>query len=130
MNGKKRERIRKIVASLTGAYFIWMAHMLLTPRPPVPKIGFAIDFLHVGAFGVLGLGVGLARKNWTPGRWRVLLLVWAVASECLQILTGRCFELIDIFQNVVGILLGLEAGRLLRLWTRKTSGDGTEKRAA
>ncbi len=97
--------------------------MLLTPRPPVPKVGWGINFLHLGAFGVLGLGVGLARRNWTPGRWRVFLLLWAVGSECLQILTGRYFELIDIFQNVVGVLLGLEAGRLLRLWTRK-SNDG------
>lgn len=108
--------------------------MLLTPKPEVPPIGFAIDFLHLGAFGVLGLGVGLARRNWSTGRWRALLLLWAVASECLQILTGRCFELIDILQNIVGILLGLEAGRLLRLWTRKTNVDETaekgENRAA
>ena len=123
MNAELRERIRIIVAFLTGAYFIWMAYMLLTPKPEVPPLGFAIDFLHLGAFGVLGLGVGLARKNWSVGRWRVLLLFWAVGSECLQILTGRCFELIDIFQNVVGILLGLEAGRLVRLRTRKTKGD-------
>ncbi|MBR4834879.1 MAG: hypothetical protein IKU86_11195 [Thermoguttaceae bacterium] len=128
MDGKIRERIRKIVSYSTGAYFIWMAYMLLTPRPSVPKVGFAVDFLHLGAFGVLGLGVGLARKNWTSGRWRVLLLAWAVGSECLQIFTGRYFELIDIFQNVVGILLGLEAGRLLRLWTRKTRvGEETDK---
>lgn len=134
MSGKSRERIRKFVAFLTGAYFIWMAYMLLTPRPEVPRLGFALDFLHLGAFGVLGLGVGLARRNWSTGRWRVLLLLWAVGSECLQILTGRCFELGDIFQNVVGVLLGLEAGRLLRLWTRKKNADETaendKKRAA
>ncbi|MBR4104455.1 MAG: hypothetical protein IKK39_10400, partial [Thermoguttaceae bacterium] len=94
-----------------------------TPKPEVPPLGFAIDFLHLGAFGVLGLGVGLARRNWTTGRWRALLLLWAVGSECLQILTGRYFELIDIFQNVVGILLGLEAGRLIRLGTRKANDD-------
>ncbi len=129
MNGKSRERIRIIVAYLTGAYFIWMAYMLLTPRPEVPRVGFALDFLHLGAFGVLGIGVGLARKNWSTGRWRVLLLLWAVGSECLQILTGRYFELIDIAQNVVGILLGLEAGRLLRVWTRKTSENKTKTSA-
>lgn len=123
MNANLRSRIRLIVAYLNGAYFIWMAYMLLTPKPEVPPLGFAIDFLHLGAFGVLGLGVGLARRNWTTGRWRALLLLWAVGSECLQILTGRYFELIDIFQNVVGILLGLEAGRLIRLGTRKTNGD-------
>jgi glycopeptide antibiotics resistance protein len=140
MNGKSRERIRIIVAYLTGAYFIWMAYMLLTPRPSFPKVGWGIDLRHIGAFGVLGLGVGLARRNWTCGRWRVLLLLWAVGSECLQELgrrylnTGRCFEWIDIFQNVVGVLLGLEAGRLLRLWTRKKNADETtendKKRAA
>lgn len=134
MNGKSRERIRIIVAYLTGAYFIWMAYMLLTPRPSFPKVGWGIDLRHIGAFGVLGLGVGLARRNWSTGRWRVLLLLWAVGSECLQILTGRCFELGDIFQNVVGVLLGLEAGRLLRLWTRKKNADETtendKKRAA
>lgn len=123
MNANLRSRIRLIVAYLNGAYFIWMAYMLLTPKPEVPPLGFAIDFLHLGAFGVLGLGVGLARRNWTTGRWRALLLLWAVGSECLQILTGRYFELIDIFQNVVGILLGLEAGRLIRLGTRKTNDD-------
>lgn len=123
MNVQLRERIRKIVAVLAGAYFVWMAYMLLTPAPEIPPIGFAIDFLHLGAFGVLGLGVGLARRNWTPWRWRVLLLLWAVGSECLQEYTGRCFQLVDIFQNVVGILLGLEAGRLLRLWTRKSTVD-------
>lgn len=131
MSGKSRERIRKFVAFLTGAYFIWMAYMLLTPRPEVPRVGFALDFLHLGAFGVLGLGVGMARRNWSTGRWRVLLLLWAVGSEGLQELgellfnTGRCFELIDIFQNVAGVLLGLEAGRLLRLWTRKKNADET-----
>ncbi|MBR2005991.1 MAG: hypothetical protein IJ991_17650 [Thermoguttaceae bacterium] len=123
MNANLRSRIRLIVAYLNGAYFIWMAYMLLTPKPEVPPLGFAIDFLHLGAFGVLGLGVGLARRNWTTGRWRALLLLWAVGSECLQILTGRYFELIDIFQNVVGILLGLEAGRLIRLGTRKANDD-------
>lgn len=128
MNAEKRNRIRVIVAYLTAAYFIWMAYMLLTPRPEVPPIGFAVDFLHLGAFGVLGLGVGLARRRWTPAFWRVLLLLWAVNSECLQILTGRCFEYQDIGQNAVGVLLGLEAGRLVRRWTRKASGDeGTEK---
>ncbi|MBQ5790583.1 MAG: hypothetical protein IIW01_09865 [Thermoguttaceae bacterium] len=126
MNEKKRERIRISVAYLTGVYFIWMAYMLLTPRPEVPPLGFALDFLHLGAFGVLGIGVGLARKNWSTGRWRVLLLLWAVGSECLQILTGRYFELIDIAQNVVGILLGLEAGRLVRRRTRKKSENETK----
>lgn len=134
MNANKRKRIRIIVAYLNGAYFIWMAYMLLTPKPEVPPLGFAIDFLHLGAFGVLGLGVGLARRNWTTGRWRALLLLWAVGSECLQILTGRYFELIDIFQNVVGILLGLEAGRLIRLWTRKSNvelkNDANEAKSA
>lgn len=129
MNEKKRERIRISVAYLTGVYFIWMAYMLLTPRPEMPPLGFALDFLHLGAFGVLGIGVGVARKNWSTGRWRVLLLLWAVGSECLQILTGRYFELIDIAQNVVGILLGLEAGRLLRVWTRKTSENKTKTSA-
>lgn len=126
MNEKKRERIRISVAYLTGVYFIWMAYMLLTPRPEVPPLGFALDFLHLGAFGVLGIGVGWARKNWSTGRWRVLLLLWAVGSECLQILTGRYFELIDIAQNVVGILLGLEAGRLVRRRTRKKSENETK----
>lgn len=126
MNEKKRERIRISVAYLTGVYFIWMAYMLLTPRPEVPPLGFALDFLHLGAFGVLGIGVGLARKNWSTGRWRVLLLLWAVGSECLQILTGRYFELIDIAQNVVGILLGLEAGRLVRRRTRKKNENETK----
>lgn len=134
MNDKTRERIRFFVAWATGAYFVWMAYMLLTPRPPVPKIGFVIDFLHLAAFGVLGLGVGLSRRKWSSGRWRVLLLLWAVGSESLQILTGRYFELIDIFQNIVGILLGLEAGRLLRFWTRKTddapTSDQGENRVA
>lgn len=134
MNANKRKRIRIIVAYLNGAYFIWMAYMLLTPKPEVPPLGFAIDFLHLGAFGVLGLGVGLARRNWTTGRWRALLLLWTVGSECLQILTGRYFELIDIFQNVVGILLGLEAGRLIRLWTRKSNvelkNDANEAKSA
>ena len=125
MGVKISERARKIVAFLTGAYFIWMAYMLLTPRAEVPRLGFAINFLHLGAFGVLGLGVGAARRNWTVWRWRVLLLLWAVGSECLQDLgrrylnTGRCFELIDIFQNVVGVLLGLEAGRFFWSWTQK-----------
>lgn len=134
MDAKKRERIRIIVAYLTGAYFIWMAYMLLTPYPPVPKIGWGISILHLGAFGVLGIGVGTARRRWTSRRWRVLLLLWAVGSECLQILTGRYFELIDIFQNVVGILLGLEAGRFLAVWALKTRADVTaeknENRAA
>lgn len=123
MNDKTRERIRVGVAWATSVYFIWMAYMLLTPRPTVPKMGFVIDYLHIGAFSVLGLGVGLARRKYSSGRWRVALLLWAVGSECLQILTGRCFESIDIFQNVVGILLGLEAGRLLRIWTRKSNAE-------
>lgn len=131
MNGDVRERIRRVIAYLTGAYFIWMAYMLLTPQPSFPKVGWGIDLRHIGAFGVLGIGVGLARRNWTARRWRVLLLFWAVGSECLQELggrylnTGRCFEWVDIFQNVLGVLLGFEAGRLLRFLTRKSNGVST-----
>lgn len=123
-----RERIRIIVACFSGAYFIWMAYMLLTPQPPVPEIGSAIDFLHLGAFGALGVGVGLSRRKWSTKTWRFALLGWAVGSECLQFFTGRCFEFIDIFQNVVGILLGLEVGRLIREATRKKSGDDAAKK--
>ncbi|MBQ7813639.1 MAG: hypothetical protein IJ387_03990 [Thermoguttaceae bacterium] len=135
MNANTRERIRKFVAYLTGAYFIWMAYMLLTPQPSFPKVGWGIDLRHIGAFAVLGFGVGVARRNWTTGRWRVLLLLWAVGSECLQELgrrflnTGRCFESIDVFQNVVGILLGLEIGRLFGAWTQKWNDSETVEKS-
>ena len=108
MNGKLRVRIRIVIAYLTGAYFIWMAYMLLTPRPSVPKIGWGIDLRHIIAFGALGAGVGMARRGWTARRWFVLLLLWATGSEVLQELggrylqTGRCFEWVDIFRKALG----------------------------
>lgn len=123
MNAELKERIRVIVAYFTGAYFWWMAYMLLTPRPNVRKITFGFDLvlmlLHFGAFFVLAFGVGLSRRKWSTGRWRVALLVWAVVSECLQILTGRFFEFRDIFQNAFGVFVGLEAARWGCAWARR-----------
>ena len=122
-NDKLRNRIRVLVAWATSVYFVWMAYMLLTPRPDVRKVTFGFDLLlmtlHLGAFGILALGVGFSRRQWSTGRWRVALLVWAVASEFLQILSGRYFEFRDIFQNVLGVLIGLETARLIRRSARR-----------
>lgn len=123
MNAELKERIRLIVAYFTGAYFWWMAYMLLTPRPNVRKISFGFDLvlmlLHFGAFFILAFGVGLSRRKWSARRWRAALLLWAVASEFLQILTGRFFEFRDIFQNALGVFVGLEAARWSCVWARR-----------
>jgi len=108
MNVEKYEKFRKVFVWIARLYFVYMAYMLLHPRPPVPRpLVYIPNLLHLGAFGVLGGLVALARLRWSSLRWYPWLLVWGIAAESLQPYTGRYFDWIDMGQNVVGVTLGL-----------------------
>jgi len=84
-----------------------MAYMLWYPHPPIPRpLEYVFNALHLGAFGVLGGLVALARRRLSSLRWFAWLLIWGVVAESVQPYTGRYFERIDMGQNVVGVTLG------------------------
>lgn len=117
MTPDKYERFRKRIVLLAWAYFIFMAFMLLHPRPPMPRLPFQlmIKTTHLCAFGVFACLIGLARSRWSLGVWTALAILWSAGSECLQIFTGRYFEWFDIVQNLCGCALGLT----LSTWARR-----------
>ncbi|MDO5310263.1 MAG: NUDIX domain-containing protein [Planctomycetia bacterium] len=130
MSERRDKILRLILIILTWVYFFYMAYMLLTPHPGTPKAFTPLSsVLHLGAFGTLGLLTELSRRVWRVQRWYLLLLVWSVLSEVLQIFTGRCFEWGDIVQNIVGTSLGCGVAiwikrALARFLTRSVSHVG------
>ncbi len=99
-------RIRKPLTLITRVYFLYMVYALLWPRPYVPhEVKFSLT--HFCAFGVLAGMVFLVRARWSRLVWFALLLLWGVSSEFLQRYTGRCFEWLDMAQNVAGTTTGI-----------------------
>lgn len=100
MTPKVYERVRKPLVAVSWIYFVYMAYMLLHPIPPVPPpVRYVFSFVHFLAFAALGGLVGMARLRMPYLAWLVPLLIWGVASEVLQPLTGRFFEYRDIFRT-------------------------------
>ena len=127
MNATKYESFRKVVVWIARLYFLYMAYMLLHPRPPVPRpLVYIPDILHIGAFGILGGLVALARNRWSSLRWYPLLLIWGVVAEATQPYTGRYFEWMDMAQNVVGVTLGLWITTRLRAKFVKDANEAAE----
>ena len=115
MTPKVYERVRKPLVAVSWSYVVYMAYMLLHPIPPVPPpVRYVFSFVHFLAFAALGGLVGMARLRMPYLAWLVPLLIWGVASEVLQPLTGRFFEYRDIFQNELGVTVGLAAAYYLR----------------
>lgn len=111
----KYERFRRVCVYGGLLYFVFMAYMLLHPKPPTkivpPQLFNVVHFL---AFAALGGIVGLARKRTSSYYWFGILFLWCSGSEYLQILTGRKFEIIDIVQNTLGVGTGLLVAAPLR----------------
>ena len=109
-------------------YFLFTLYALLSPRPfgdfeiPIP----AFSIIHAASFAVLGFLFELARGTFSRRIAWFSLLLYGPLTEVLQPLTGRYFEWIDIFEDVVGVTLGVIAARLLlfcfaRRRTKETS---------
>lgn len=115
---RQYERLRRFAIVVAWLYFLFMAFMLLQPKPPtefIPDEAFSI--LHFLAFFALGVFVGMARANWSYWLWFALICVWSVGTEVVQPYVGRCYELQDVVQDVVGAAAGLGAARLVkRYW--------------
>ena len=102
------EGIRRFFVVVGWLYFIFMAFMLLHPRPPVDYVPqYMFSVAHFLAFAALGALVGFARRKTTSYYWFGILFVWCSGSEYLQRYTGRFFEMRDIIQNTLGVGFGL-----------------------
>ena len=110
---------------------VWIALILLgslLPRVPpadaVARFPGAAYAAHAVAYAVLCC---LAAWALRLGDWRRLLAaalgasLLGLALECIQPLTGRAFDLVDLAANAAGVAVGL-AGTLLvrRLLTRRS----------
>jgi len=108
------------VRVMTIIYFALMDIMLLSPNPWA-LFGFhrlyrqlegVFSILHVLIFMALAVGVEIGRVRFPRIIWLVLLLCFGPATEVLQHFTGRAFELVDVLEDTVGVLLGFLFGFL------------------
>ncbi len=105
---RQYERLRTPAIVVAWLYFLFMAFMLLQPKPPtefIPDESFSI--IHFLAFLALGLLVGAAQTKWSRFVWLALMFAWGAGSEIIQPYVGRFYEFQDIVQNVIGAALGL-----------------------
>ncbi|MCR5359640.1 MAG: VanZ family protein [Thermoguttaceae bacterium] len=122
----KHPRFLLFCRAAAWAYFLFTLYALLSPRPfgdfeiPIP----AFSVIHAAAFAVLGFLFELARGTFSRRIAWFSLLLYGPLTEVLQPLTGRYFEWIDIFEDTVGVALGVIAARLLILCfaRRRTKG--------
>jgi hypothetical protein len=107
--------MRILVCLACCAYWLFLTALLLDPNP-APLVGLdEVPLFPWGDFGIhliafAGLGFLTNATRW-PKRpcWSLtgLLAVYAVATELTQLLIpGRCAELLDVFENILGIAAG------------------------
>jgi VanZ family protein len=96
---------------------------VLLPGSQVPDVGITgIDKLaHITLFGIWITAVRYDFQNEFNWLWALAVgLGFSVLTEVLQILVeGRTFDLTDIVADMVGLVLGLFAGKLVIKWLNR-----------
>jgi len=120
----KTTKIKKVLRFGIIIYFCFLNYMLLAPQPWlwfdfIPGQIKTFSLLHMTIYGFLTFGVELLRQRHSCLFWYVFFVLWGILSEFLQPLTGRCFEIIDIIQNTIGVTAGVGLGYLAKLWYRR-----------
>lgn len=109
--------ISRIVAVV---YFVFTLYALFSPIPfKEHNLIYRFSFIHAAAFFVLGLLFELARDRIPFVPVFLFLLAYGPLSEVIQPLTGRCFEWIDIIEDLTGVLVGVPAGHYLKILLAK-----------
>ena len=118
-NPRSKSLFLTICRIAAAAYFIFTLYSLFSPNPfeGIPIYRFSL--IHAAAFFVLGLLFELARDRIPFIPVFLFLLAYGPLSEVIQPLTGRYFEWIDVFEDIIGILLGVPAGHYLKVLLAK-----------
>ena len=96
-------------------YFCFTLYALFSPHPKLERIGIPnFSLIHTAAFAVLGGLVEIGRVKFSRRITWTLLLLYGPVTEILQPLTGRCFEVSDILEDLLGVLLGIGTAFLLK----------------
>ena len=117
----------KIIRLSTILYVIVLTLLLELPiavqegSVVVPLVNHA----HLITFTLLGFLVELGRCKKSMLFWVSMLLVYAVGTDCLQWLLHpicqRCFDWVDIVNNIVGVFLGTFVGYFCRPLVKRPS---------
>ncbi len=123
--------------ALTGLYVEFLTLLLWLSNPKVLLFGLepsddASGYAHLITFTLLGFMVELGRRRKSVATWFGILVFYGLFTEYVQhFLPIRGFELRDLGQDVIGILLGMgiawiakKAGRKLlpNFFAKNTTG--------
>jgi len=114
------KRTRWIVRLVCVAYVAFLTLLLLVPDPGrlfglwFPRGGGGGIGIHFSTFLTLGVLVGASRLPFRTSALIVLLLVYAVGMELLQLFSPpRTVELKDFAENLLGLVVGISLWRLV-----------------
>ena len=118
---QERRRVRRLFQFLFWLPLAACTYLALVPEPPEhPVFRLSDVFLHAGAFVYLSGALVLAQydlpatKGGVYGRTFALMIAYGILLELLQsFIPERSAELKDLLVDVVGIVIGLGAARLL-----------------
>lgn len=97
---------------------IWISLVILT-HIPVPQtvqgLGVSDKLIHLIGYFPLGLLLPACRVPGCGSGWRclVVIAIYGILDELFQIPVGRTASALDWVTDVLGILLGLSAWRML-----------------
>ena len=112
---------------LTVVYWIFLTLLLWLPDPRVLLWGWEPSegprgYAHIITFSLLGLLIELGRRQKSFLFWAGVLIGYTFLTEIVQeMLPIRAFEWEDIFQDLVGVFLGLGVGYVVKTVGRLTS---------
>ena len=116
----------RILQGLTILYVIVLTILLEIPldTPEMNPAGETVKgYAHLITFSLLGFLVELCRRKRSLFFWISVLFLYALGTEVLQWLLhplcNRYFDWNDIFQNVLGVLLGTFVGYYCRLFVSR-----------
>lgn len=102
-----------IALFMTLGLMLLVGVLTLVPLPPTPKIAGGDKTHHLIAFAALIFPAAVLRPRWVVGL-SLILAGYGGAIELIQPHVGRSGEWADWFADLIGIVLGVASGLLVR----------------